>query len=39
MGERAIIVAQIGHESLPVVRRNVRKGSLFRRNAAAAVGV
>jgi integrase len=33
------IMAQTGHKSLPVVRRYIRDGSLFRRNAAAAVGL
>jgi len=32
------IMAQAGHKSLPVVRRYIRDGSLFRRNAAIAVG-
>jgi hypothetical protein len=32
-------MAQTGHKSLPVVRRYIRDGSLFRRNAAAAVGL
>lgn len=36
--ERAI-VAQTGHKSLPMVRRYIREGSLFRENAAAAVGL
>jgi site-specific recombinase XerD len=34
-----MIMAQTGHKSLPVVRRYIRDGSLFRRNAAAAVGL
>jgi site-specific recombinase XerD len=38
VSERAIM-AQTGHKSLPVVRRYIRDGSLFRRNAAAAVGL
>ncbi len=29
----------IRHKSLPMVRRYIRDGSLFRRNAAAAVGL
>jgi hypothetical protein len=32
-------MAQTRHESLPVVRGYLRDGSLFRRNAAAAVGL
>jgi site-specific recombinase XerD len=36
--ERAIM-AQTGHKSLPMVRRYIRNGSLFRENAAAAVGL
>jgi site-specific recombinase XerD len=38
VSERSIL-AQTGHKSLPVVRRYIRDGSLFRRNAAAAVGL
>jgi site-specific recombinase XerD len=38
VSERAIM-AQTGHKSLPVVRRYIRDGSPFRRNAAAAVGL
>jgi integrase len=38
VSERAIM-AQTGHKSLPMVRRYIRDGSLFRRNAAAAVGL
>jgi site-specific recombinase XerD len=38
VSERSIM-AQTGHKSLPVVRRYIRDGSLFRRNAAAAVGL
>jgi hypothetical protein len=36
--ERAIM-AQTGHKSLPMVTRYIRDGALFRRNAAAAVGL
>jgi len=36
--ERAIM-AQTGHKSLPMVRRYIRDGSLFRGDAAAAVGL
>jgi integrase len=36
VSERAIM-AQTGHKSLPMVRRYIREGSLFRNNAAAAV--
>lgn len=36
--ERAIM-AQTGHRSLPMLRRYIREGSLFRGNAAAAVGL
>jgi hypothetical protein len=32
-------MAQTRHGSLPILRRYIRAGSLFRRNAAAAVGV
>jgi integrase len=38
VSERSIM-AQTGHKSLPVVRRYIRDGSLFRRNAAGAVGL
>ncbi|MDQ6672263.1 MAG: tyrosine-type recombinase/integrase [Chloroflexota bacterium] len=38
VSERAII-AQTGHKSLPMVKRYIRDGSLFRRNAAATVGL
>jgi site-specific recombinase XerD len=38
VSERAIM-AQTGHKSLPMVRRYIRDGSLFRSNAAAAVGL
>jgi site-specific recombinase XerD len=38
VSERAIMV-QTGHKSLPVLRRYIREGSLFRENAAAAVGL
>jgi integrase len=38
VSERSIM-AQTGHKSLPVVRRYIRTGSLFRRNAAAAAGL
>jgi len=38
VSERSIM-AQTGHKSLPVVRRYIRDGSLFHRNAAAAVGL
>ena len=30
---------QTGHKSLPVVRRYIRRGSLFAENAAARVGL
>jgi integrase len=33
------IMAQTGHKSLPMVRRYIRDGSLFRENAAAVVGL
>ena len=36
--ERAIL-AQTGHRALTMVRRSSREGSLFRDNAAAAVGL
>lgn len=36
--ERAIM-AQTGHKSLKILRRYIREGSLFRENAAAAVGL
>ncbi len=38
VSERAIM-AQTGHKSLPMVRRYIRGGSLFRENAAAEVGL
>ena len=38
VSERAIM-AQTGHTSLTIVRRYIREGSLFRENAAAAVGL
>lgn len=38
VAERAIM-NQTGHKSLPTLRRYVRDGSLFRENAAAAVGL
>ncbi len=38
VSERSIM-EQTGHKSLPVVRRYIRDGSLFRRNAATAVGL
>jgi integrase len=34
-----VITAQTRHRSLPMVRRYIRDGSLFRENAAAAVGL
>lgn len=34
-----VIMAQTRHKSLPMVRRYIREGSLFRENAAAAVGL
>jgi integrase len=33
------IMAQTGHKSVPMVRRYIRDGSLFRNNAAAVVGL
>jgi hypothetical protein len=30
---------QTGHESLPVLRRHIRRGSLFNDNAAAKLGL
>jgi len=33
------IMAQTGYKSLPTVRRYIREGSLFKRNAAAVVGL
>jgi hypothetical protein len=33
------IMEQTGHKSLPVVRRYIRRGSLFTENAAAKVGL
>jgi len=38
VSERAIM-EQTGHKSLPVVRRYIRRGSLFSENAAAKVGL
>ena len=38
VSERAIM-EQTGHRSLPTLRRYIRDGSLFRENAAAAVGL
>ena len=38
VSERAIM-EQTGHKSLPVVRRYIRRGSLFSDNAAAKVGL
>ncbi len=38
VAERAIM-DQTGHKSLPMVRRYIRRGSLFRENAAALVGL
>jgi site-specific recombinase XerD len=38
VSERAIM-AQTGHKSLPMVRRYIREGSLFRENAAGKVGL
>jgi hypothetical protein len=38
VSERAIM-AQTGHRSVLMVRRYIREGSLFRENAAAAVGL
>jgi integrase len=38
VSERAIM-AQTGHKSLPMVRRYIRDGQLFRENAAAALGL
>lgn len=38
VSERASM-AQTGHKALPMVRRYIREGSLFRNNAAAAVGL
>ncbi|NTU81984.1 MAG: site-specific integrase [Chloroflexales bacterium] len=34
-----VIMQQTGHKSLPVLRRYIREGSLFRENAAAQVGL
>ena len=34
-----VIMAQTRHKSLPMVRRYIREGNLFRENAAAAVGL
>jgi integrase len=33
------IMAQTGHKSLPMVRRYIREGSVWRENAAALVGL
>lgn len=33
------IMEQTGHKSLPIVRRYIRRGSLFTENAAAKVGL
>ena len=33
------IMAQTGYKSLPTVRRYIREGSLFKRNAMAGVGL
>ncbi|HSH80768.1 MAG TPA: tyrosine-type recombinase/integrase, partial [Herpetosiphonaceae bacterium] len=38
VSERAIM-AQTGHRSVAIARRYIREGSLFRENAAAAVGL
>jgi len=38
VSERAIM-AQTGHKSLPMVRKYIRSGSIFRENAAAEVGL
>ncbi len=38
LSERAIM-AQTGHKSVTMVRRYIREGSLFRDNAAAALGL
>jgi integrase len=34
-----VIMQQTGHRSLPVLRKYIREGSLFRENAAAQVGL
>ncbi|WP_394793142.1 tyrosine-type recombinase/integrase [Armatimonas sp.] len=34
-----VIQGQTGHKSLPILRRYIREGSLFRKNAAAEVGL
>ena len=34
-----VIQGQTGHKSLPILRRYIREGSLFRENAAAEVGL
>jgi integrase len=34
-----VIALQTGHKSMTVLRRYIREGSLFRENAAAAVGL
>jgi integrase len=35
----AQIMAQTGHKSLPVLRRYIRRGSLFENNASARLGL
>lgn len=37
--EERVIAQQTGHRSLPILRRYIRDGELFRQNAAAAVGL
>jgi integrase len=37
--EERLIAQQTGHRSMPVLRRYIRAGELFRQNAAAAVGL
>lgn len=34
-----IIMVQTGHKNIAVLRRYIREGSVFRENAAAAVGL
>jgi hypothetical protein len=34
-----IIMLQTGHKNIAVLRRYIREGSVFRENAAAAVGL
>jgi len=34
-----VIALQTGHKSMAILRRYIREGSLFRENAAAAVGL